>query len=460
MNQNQARPGSIRELLPLAVPIFFSQAIDMAMIFCDRFFLAQLGKEQLAATLTGGILTFLFSTLMIGTFGQIAPLVGQYRGAGRGIQSVRVVHQGLLLCVIFPPLILAAANILSAELFAFFGHEAALAETELTYFRILSLTVITTSVRTVLANFFIGIGSSMVVTLASLSAVVLNVPLAYGLIFGAWGLPELGMKGAAIGTVIASCLPILILTAAFLSRSVRREYATTSRIQLDTEILRKLIRYGLPSGLEMLVNVAGFLFFTMSMFSYSADVAAATTIVLNWDMVCFVPLLGLSQAVGSLVGKYLGAHDRESALRAAWSSLKVGWIHAGLIVFFYLAFTETLVGLFAPDQGIDYGETAAIASTMLRISCAYFFFDATYAILGGILKGAGDTVWTMIVSNTLMWSAATTVFLTKKSMGLSPIGAWWILTGLVFCLGSAYGYRFLRKGWLQRSMIEPAVKSA
>lgn len=457
---NKAQPGSIRELLPLAVPIFFSQAIDMAMIFCDRFFLAQLGKEQLAATLTGGILTFLFSTLMIGTFGQIAPLVGQYRGAGQGNRSVRVVHQGLLLCVVFPPLILIAANLLSAQLFAFFGHEAALAETELRYFRILSLTVITTSVRTVFANFFIGIGSSLVVTLASLSAVVLNVPLAYGLIFGAWGLPKLGMEGAAIGTVIASCLPILLLTAAFLSRPLRQEYATASRIGFDAEILRKLIRYGLPSGLEMLVNVAGFLFFTMSMFSYSADVAAATTIVLNWDMVCFVPLLGLSQAVGSLVGKYLGAQDKDSALRAAWSSLKVSWMHAGLIVFAYLAFTETLVGLFALEEGIDYGETAAIASTLLQISCLYFFFDATYAVLGGILKGAGDTVWTMVVSNTLMWTAATTVYVTKQSMGLTPIGAWLILTGLVFCLGSAYGLRFLHKGWLDRRMIEPSRQSA
>lgn len=450
-------PGSIRELLPLAAPIFFSQAIDMTMIFCDRYFLAMLGKEELAATLTGGILTFLFTTLMIGTFGQIAPLVAQYKGAGQTRRSVLVVHQGLVLSFLIPPLLLAAAYFLSPMLFAFFGHEAALAQTELNYFRILSLTVITTSVRTVFANFFIGIGRSVIVTAASFSAVALNIPLAYGLIFGAWGMPKLGMEGAAVGTVIASCVPVLLLALAFLTKDLREEYGTGSRIRFDAEILGKLLRYGLPAGLEMLVNVAGFLFFTMSMFSYSADVAAATTIVLNWDMVCFVPLLGISQAVGSLVGKYLGANDPQSALRSAWSSLKLGWIHAGIIVFSYLSFTETLITLFARTDGsADYGRTAEIASTLLRISCLYFLFDATYAVLGGILKGAGDTLWTMVVSNGLMWSAATVVFFTKKEFGLTPVGAWLILTGLVFSLGCIYSFRFLRKGWLNRRMIENA----
>jgi MATE family multidrug resistance protein len=229
--------GSVRELLPLAAPIFFSQAIDMTMIFCDRYFLAMLGKEELAATLTGGILTFLFTTLMIGTFGQIAPLVAQYKGAGQTRHSVRVVHQGLILSLIVPPLLLAAAYFLSPQLFAFFGHEAALAETELNYFRILSLTVITTSIRTVFANFFIGIGRSLIVTIASFSAVALNIPLAYGLIFGMWGMPKLGMEGAAIGTVIASCIPVILLALAFLSKTMRNEYATGSRIQLDTFIL-------------------------------------------------------------------------------------------------------------------------------------------------------------------------------------------------------------------------------
>lgn len=448
--KGQQKSGSLRELIPLALPIFLSHAIDISMIFCDRLFLSQLGKEHLAATLTGGILTFLFSTLMIGTFGQIAPLAAQYAGAARRDRCIRVVHQGLIAAVVLPPLFLAAAWISGPRLFQAFGHDPALAALESDYFRLMSLTVVTTAMRTVFANFFIGIGKSAVVTAASLAAVIVNLPLAYGFIFGKFGLPALGMEGAALGTVLASCVPVLILGAAFSFESIRSEYNTYDRITFDGEIMRKMFRYGLPAGLEMLVNVSGFMFFTMIMFSYSPEAAAATTIVLNWDMVCFVPLMGLSQAVGSLVGRYLGAEDPESAKRAAWSSLKAGWVHAALISVAYFTFTDSLVHPFL-DNASD--ATAPLAITMLKISCVYFFFDATYAILGGILKGAGDTVWTMLVSNGLMWGMAGLVYAGREKMGLTPVGAWLILTGLVFCLGTVFGIRFLQGGWLLRRMI-------
>ncbi len=85
--------------MPIAVPIFLSQAIDVVMIFCDRYFLSRLGKEDLAATLSGGILLFLFSTLISGTLGQITSLVGQYMGAGERENAVRTVHQGFLLSI-------------------------------------------------------------------------------------------------------------------------------------------------------------------------------------------------------------------------------------------------------------------------------------------------------------------------------------------------------------------------
>ncbi len=447
------QPGSIRELLPLALPIFLSQAVDVTMIFCDRLFLSNLGRESLAATLTGGILAYLMSTLLIGTMGQITPLVAQYRGAGQTDRCAHVVHQGLLVALIGSPLLLVAAFTASPVLFSFFGHEQVLAGEETRYFRILSLTVVATSIRQVFASFFVAVGRSVMVTLASVSAVIVNIPLAYGLIFGKWGLPRLGIEGAAIGTVIAGILPIVILVTAFLSPRMRREYNTGSRPVFDTDLLKRLLRYGLPAGFEMLINVAGFFFFTMVMYSFSPDVAAATTIVLNWDMVSFLPLLGISQAVGGLVGKYLGARDKANAMRSAWASLKLGWSYAGFITLVYFAFTETLVGIFTHEHAVNFGGVVPYAVLMLRISCIYFFFDATYAVLGGILKGAGDTLWTMAVSNSLMWTTAFLVYQSKEKLGLTPIGAWIVLTVLVFLLGSLYGVRFLRRRWMNRLMI-------
>jgi MATE family multidrug resistance protein len=166
--------------------------------------------------------------------------------------------------------------------------------------------------RQVFANFFIGIGETRMVTVASITAVALNLPLAYALTFGAWGLPRMGMKGAAWATVIAGFLPIGIFAVRFFSTDLRQLYNTSMRPRFDAGIFRQLVRFGLPAGLETFVNVGGFTFFTMVMYSYSPDVAAATTIVLNWDMVSFLPLLGISQGASSLVGRYLGAGKRNS----------------------------------------------------------------------------------------------------------------------------------------------------
>lgn len=448
------RFGSMRELAPIALPIVLSQAIDVLMIFCDRIFVAQLGKEQLAATLSGGILTFMMTTLITGTLGQINPLVAQYRGAQKPHDATRVVHQGFIFVILFTPAVYFLFRLAAPQLFKFFDHGGVLLASESEYFSILSITVFAAALRQVFANFFIGIGETKMVTIASASAVALNIPLAYALTFGAWGLPRLEVKGAAWATVAAGLLPVVILAVRFFTAELRARYQTLMRPSLHWPILRQLLRYGMPAGLETFVNVGGFTFFTMVMYSYSADVAAATTVVLNWDMVSFLPLLGISQGASSLVGRYLGARRKRAALRSAWSGLKAGWFYSACITIVYFTATVPLITIFAPHEAaITFDGVVKIATVMLRISCLYFFFDATYSVLGGILKGAGDTLWTMLVSNTAMWTAAILVYNLKDHFAITPVASWWILTGMIFSLGVLFFLRFYQGKWLNRLMI-------
>jgi MATE family multidrug resistance protein len=456
MNKKDSYSGSVKEIFPIALPIFFSQAIDVAMIFCDRYFLSKFGKEELAATLTGGITNYLVSTLLFGILGQLASLVGQYKGANQIEKAVGTVQQGLLLSILITPFLYLGGLLLIPELLIFFGHEQKLIENEIKYFSILSLTVITTSIRSVFANFFIGVGRTKIVSIAALFGVIINIPLTYILVFGKLGLPRLGIEGAAIGTVIASISSVLILVVKFYSKSFRQEFKTTTSFRIQVDLLYRLIRYGLPSGIESLVSVSGFLFFTMVMYSYSGVVAAATTIVLNWDMVCFIPLLGISQAVSGLVGKYLGEKRKDLALRSAYSALKLGWIYAVFITFLYFMFTSVLISPFTPIEMNDYDKVLDTGIILLKISCLYFLFDSSYQILGGVLKGSGDTLFPMIVSNTVMWSMASFTFYAKKNLQLTPIGSWYALTAMVFSLGLIYMIRFLQKKWLDRLMIKEA----
>ncbi|PJD99412.1 MAG: hypothetical protein CK427_15875 [Leptospira sp.] len=447
--------GSIRELIPIALPIFVSQAIDVLMVFSDRFFLSRLSIEDLAATLSGGILQYVFSTLVLGTMGQITALSSQYIGAKQKGKAIQTVYQGLILSFVFAPILILISRTIAYPLFEFFGHEKSLLGKELEYYSILSFTIFTMSLRTTFASFFIGIGKTIIVTLASFSAVLINLPLTYALVFGKFGFPALGIKGAALGTLIASMLPIIILSIYFYSKKIHGIYNTRIKLTLNVNLMKKLVRYGLPSGIEMMVNVSGFMFFTMVMYSYSADVAAATTIVLNWDMVSFIPLLGIGQAVGGQVGKYLGEGNKEIALKSAYSALILGVAYSILVTILYISFTHSFVSLFAPDFKLEsFQNVLNFATVMLRISCLYLFFDCIYTILGGILRGAGDTIWVMIVSNLAMWICASIVYYSKNHLELSPIGSWWMLTGMVMSLGILYAFRFFQKAWLNRLMID------
>ncbi|MCB1179787.1 MAG: MATE family efflux transporter, partial [Leptospiraceae bacterium] len=426
----------------------------VAMVFSDRYFLSKIGKEDLAATFTGGILTFLITNLMYGILGQIIPICSQYIGAGEKENSIKILHQGLILTLFLSPLFFTLSYFFSPYLFEFFNHEKNLLEKELIYYQILSITVFTVPFRLILSNFFIAIEKSFYVTIAAFFGVLINIPLSYGLIFGKFNLPRLGIQGAAFGTLVSGIIPVLILAIIFFNKFYRDNYYTNLKFQFNFHLLKKLIRYGLPSGIEMFVNVSGFLFFSMTMYSYSGDVAAATTIVLNWDMVCFIPLMGISQAVGGLVGKYLGERKKDIALKISWTAIKLGWIYGGLITIIYLSFTSNLIEIFLTNEDkINPEGVYYYGKNLLLISCLYFIFDATYSILGGILKGSGDTLWTMIYSNSCMWSCAILTYFSKNKFEYTPFVSWSILTFMVFFLGSSFMIRFLRKKWMDRLMI-------
>ncbi len=450
----KAKEGSIKEIFLLAYPLFISQSVDVAMIFSDRFFLSDLGKNELASTLPGGILNYLFSNLIFGILAQMIPLISQYYAAKENENAIRTFQQGFFLFLILSPIAFFSAYFFAPKLLSIFGHEENLYNSEIKYFRVLCFTIFTLNLRVLIGNFFIAIGRTKIVTVVSFFTMLINIPVSYVLIFGKFGFPKLGVEGAALGTLIASISPVFILGVQFFSREFQENFQTKTNLKFDKVLFFRLLRYGLPTGFEMIINVAGFMFFCMVMYSYSSDVAAAISIVLNWDMLCFIPMFGISQSVGSLVGKYLGEGKKETALKTANSSLILGIIYASAITICCFLFTSSLVKVFTPETEFQsFEKVLEYGVLMLKISCAYFIADSMYQILGGILKGAGDSLWTMFMSNSLMWTIAISVYICKNYFGFSPIESWMILSGMVFVLFGSFFHRFYQKKWLNRLMI-------
>jgi len=449
-------PGGIREMLVIALPMVVSSACDTVMIFTDRLFLSRVGPQQMSAAMGGGLTSFTMITFFFGLTGFSAALVAQYFGSGQKSFCGRVITQGLIVSVLAYPLILTARP-LALRLFEITGVPPDQMSPQIAYFTILLYGTIITLVRNVLSCFFAGIGRTQTVMVSALVSTVANVGLNYVLIFGKLGLPALGIRGAAIGTVIGNGCGLLVLLTVYFSRSYRREYAIAHSFRFDGVLMKKLWRFGTPPGLELLLNQLAFNVLILNFHACGPETAAAITIVFNWDLVSFVPLLGVHIGVTSLVGRYMGARLPDTAGRSALSGLKLAWGYSFCTMLIFFTLSRLLVGVFRPSGG-DPVFDAAIpeAIFMLRLAAFYVMADATMLVFSGALRGAGDTFWAMLLSAGMHWFLVGGQLVLLRLANLSPRWTWGFLCLTLQVFSGIFYLRWRSGRWRHIRLLEEA----
>jgi multidrug resistance protein, MATE family len=453
-------PGGINMLLAIALPMIVSNAAETIMMFVDRLFLSNLGRAHLSAAMAGGLTMFMLMTFFMGIIGYVNALVAQYYGADRRDQCGLSAAQGIILAGASYPLLLLAMP-LGRMLLASSGHDPLQTELEITYFSILAYGSVMGLVRAALSSFFCGIGRTRMVMVANLFGMVVNICANYILIFGHFGVPALGMRGAAYGTLIGSASGLLMMLIPYFSRPIRVEFGTFSGLRLCLPVLRKLLRFGFPSGVEFFLNMAAFNVFVLLFHSYGINAAAAITITFNWDLVAFLPMLGFNLTVMSLVGRYMGAGRPDLAERATYSGLKVASVYATTMALLFLFFPGALVGVFS--RGALAAHAASVfplAVAALRIAAFYTAADAAAIVFSGALRGAGDTRWTMWVSVGLHWVMAGASYVLIKRVHAPPLVSWGLFTLLVFILSIALYLRFRGGKWRSIQVLEPVAPTS
>jgi len=443
---------NLKTLLYIALPMVISQASETVMLFVDRLFLSWLGKAYISAAMSGGLSAFVFMSLFVGTVGYVNALSAQYYGAKEEGNCVKTVTQGFRLSIIFYPLALALIPLVG-KFFTVSGHTPQQVVLEFTYFRILMFGGLLALFRTVLASFFLGIGRTRIVMYSNLAGMVINIPVNYILIFGKLGFPAMGITGAAIGTLAGSLLIFVILLISFLKHKIYRTHKSAILWKLDKSIMKKLLRFGVPAGIEMFLNVFAFNLFVQMMHSYSEDVAAAVTITFNYDMLAFIPMLGLGFATTSLVGQQMGADNPEGASKVAGLSIRVGMVYAFFMMMIFIFGAGWLVQVFS--GGLTEADSAVVplAKTMLRLASIYTLADVIQLVLAGTLRGAGDTKWVMYISVVLHWFMAIGAYFMIKVFVLDPISIWIGFISFIVLLGAAMFVRYKYGPWKKMRII-------
>lgn len=439
-------PGGISQLLVIALPMVVSSACETIMMFTDRLFLSYLSPTHMSAAMSGGMTGFMFTTFFMGLTGYTTPLVAQYLGAGKEKNCALAVSQSLIISVICFPLMIACIPI-GHMLFGLFDKGTEQLELAIQYYDILMYGIVVVILKNSFSAFFSGIGKTRIVMIAALVSVVINTVVNYILIFGALGIPALGIQGAAIGTLFSGFCGLLILAVSYYwYHKDHPEFEASSSLRFDAKVMKKLFRFGYPAGLEFFLNFLAFDILILIFHSYGKDVASAVTIAFNWDMVSYIPMIGMNIGVTSLVGRFMGAKDIALAHKATLSGLKIGVMYAILMLILFIGFSGPMSSLFIQEKE-NTEALFQLAKYMVGMMAFFIIADGFSLVFAGALRGAGDTVWTMVISVGFHWLLALEALVMVRYLHIDPRITWACFVFTIPFIGISYFFRYRLGKW-------------
>ena len=422
----------------------------------DRVYLTWYSKESVAAALPAGILFWSCLSLPFGVVSYLNAFVAQYEGAKRPDRVSASIWQGIYFASVCGLLLMIPA-IWSEDIFRAVGHSAKVWPQEASYFRWLCLGGLSAMLPAALSCFFSGRGQTMVVLAVNASSVLVNAGLDWAMIFGRGPFPEMGIAGAAIATNLANVYATVCYSALLYRYSIHSPYRFGAEARFDRVLMRDLLRFGGPSGMQMFLDVAGFTAFIMIIGWIGPNELAATNIAFNLNTLAFTPVIGVGIAVSTLVGQRIGEKRPELAVESTWK----GFVFGGGIMLIcgtiYVLFPQVLLtpyALYAEDE--EFAGTREVVVILLRFVALYSFFDAMAIIFGSAVRAAGDTVFSMLVTCTCAWGLLVIpTFLTWRYYQPSLFWSWVWCSVYVIVLGFVFLTRFLSGRWMTMSIIEP-----
>ncbi|MBK1877402.1 MATE family efflux transporter [Pelagicoccus mobilis] len=444
-----------RQLLKVAFPLILSSGSTSILLFVDRMLLSWYSNEAIAAALPTGILNWTFICVFFGMAMYTSTFVAQYTGANRPERVGASIWQGLYISLIGSILIPLIAPF-SEEIFAVIGHAPRIQEMEAEYLKILNCCTFFFLANAILSCFYSGRGKAWTIVWINVLLTILNTIFDWILIFGNWGFPEMGIKGAGYATFASSGIVVAIYFILFLSPKNERIYSTRSAWHLDKDLCRRMLKFGFPAGMHFFLDVIGFTIFTMLVGRLGVVDAAANNITQQIHLLGLLPLVGLGIANTIMVGQYQGAGKSDLAERASYSSMQMAFLYNALVSITYLLVPYLFIApFFAAREVPPSQELIDLITNLLKLVALFSLFEGVVIISSGTLKGAGDTAFvmrTLAITSVLLVIVPTVVVI--EILQLPLLWAWGVLTINLLALSTIFFLRVRSGKWKQNKVIE------
>lgn len=408
------------------------------MLFVDRLFIAQLGADYLNSAMMTNMIVATFALAFISLTSIAEVFVGQYNGSKQFDLLSRPVWQMIWLAIasalLFVPLGMFTGPWILSSTHYQLGH---------TYYQIILVFGFLPPIISAVAAFFIGICNTRIIFISTLIANIVNIFLDYGLIFGHYGLPQLGMKGAAIATIIGQTLQVVILLGAFI---IKANHKNNWRFH-PAEML-SCIKIGLPTGLSYLLEIGGWTVLMKVITDYPQENLIQSMSISILGLFYFMGD-GLFKAISTQAANMIGSNQTKGFKKLLRSSFIIYFCIMILIYLPLVFLPDPLIGFFIRetfDASIFYEAHMALFGVWL-----YLILDGSAWIYGSFLRAGGDTLTMLLINVLSAWVVALIPSIYLFKVYHVHVSFMWIyvFTSYALCNLTLQALRYYSGRWLK-----------
>ncbi len=412
-----------RSIFQLSIPGMISSVFHTFFQLIDSFWVGKIGAGALAAIGASSFMIWaLFSLTALSTNG-ISTLVAQYTGAGKPIKARQTAGQGFLLSTL-SGLILALVFFVSSSFwFGIMGLDGQVLSLAQNYFSIIMMGFVFSFWFSAAEAVFRGFGDTSTPMLILGMMLLVNAIIDPILIFGWFGLPALGIGGAALATVISEMTGTVLLLIFLRKKQFLPLFSVQDQpglIHFETQT--RFLQIGMPVAFNGFLFSLIYVFLTNIISRFGMGAVAAVGVCHRIEGIAWFASVGFSVAASTLVGQFLGAGQEKKARDAGWLVTFYGVLVLSVVSVLYYFFAPQLLAIFTDDPlvqaaGIEY----------LKIVAVFEIFLALEVIMEGIFSGAGYTLPVVLVTVPLTAVRIPLAYWLAVSYGLGTAGIWWAI---------------------------------
>ena len=443
-----------RAIWKLGLPLILSNLAQFAIHITDTVMLGWYNVTALAASTIAGTLFFVIFIVGAGFAQAVTPLVAAAAEEDDDVQVRRVTRMGLWLSI-FYGLAVTIPFFWAEDILIAIGQDPDVAALAHIYSQIVIWQMVPALIVMTLKSFLAAMEHTAIILWATIGTAVLNGFINYALIFGNWGMPELGIQGAAIASLTVNLITVLILVI-YIMRVLPQFQLFKNFWRSDSEVMKRVYKLGWPIGLTSLAEGGLFSASAVMMGWIGAIELAAHGIAIQLASMTFMVHIGFSQAATVRAGRALGRKDELSLRRGGITAIGMSAFYAVVTSIIFLTMPEGLVSLFIDPAEPERANLLRIGASLLMVAALFQLVDGLQVLALGLLRGVQDTTVPMVMATISYWVIGLPAsYILAFTLGFGGVGLWF---GLVIGLAVA-AVLLLWRFWGRSVKITPTLSA-